>query len=722
MTRLLETSSTKLGLGAALLIFCAIAFISYGSMNRFIDGAHSVDHTHRVMLRLEELMSQLEEAESRQRGYLISGDEHHLAPYRAAVQALPSQMQMLREMTADNPQHQKSLAALEPLVSSRLALLEHWIELKKTGKLTAAATLPHLAQGAAIMDQIRGIIAQMKAEEERLLEERTRVFERDKGNTTLIIVIGNAVAFVFLLFAFLVLTREIAERKRVEEELRREEERVRLSEGRLQAFMNNSPSMMFIKDLKGRYLHVNQQFTRAFGLERNSIISRTDADIFTPEQAAQFQENDARVLVAGTPLEVEESAQYCDGLHTSLVCKFPILDGDGRVTALGGVATDITKRLEAERALRQANAFLDSVFEYIPNMIFVKDAKDLRFVRFNKAGADLIGCTTQDLIGKSDYDFFPLEQAEFFMTKDREALAGRMLVDIPEEPLQTREHGVRVLHTKKIPLPPDGAPRYLLGISEDITERKQVERQIRELNDQLAARASQLETTNKELESFSYSVSHDLRAPLRAIDGYSRMLEHNQREKLDHEAQRFLGVIRDNTRLMGQLIDDLLAFSKLGRQALSATEVDMAALAREAFDALPEAANSATPQPIMNTLPTAQGDRALLRQVWVNLLSNAAKYSSIRPSPRIEVTGQSDTAEHIYCVKDNGVGFDMKYYDKLFGVFQRLHSPKEFPGTGVGLAIVQRVIARHGGRVWAEGKVDEGAAFYFSLPRRPNHG
>jgi light-regulated signal transduction histidine kinase (bacteriophytochrome) len=199
------------------------------------------------------------------------------------------------------------------------------------------------------------------------------------------------------------------------------------------------------------------------------------------------------------------------------------------------------------------------------------------------------------------------------------------------------------------------------------------------------------------------------------------MLEHSEGDRLEHESRRFLGVIRENARMMGQLIDDLLAFSKLGRQALSVVEVDMTSLAKEAFGALLGPANQAAPRLVLGTLPTAQGDRALLRQVWVNLLSNAAKYSSTRSSPLIEITGRSDIAEHTYCVKDNGVGFDMKYYDKLFGVFHRLHNPTEFPGTGVGLAIVQRVIARHGGRVWAEGKIDEGAEFYFSLPRRPSH-
>jgi light-regulated signal transduction histidine kinase (bacteriophytochrome) len=218
---------------------------------------------------------------------------------------------------------------------------------------------------------------------------------------------------------------------------------------------------------------------------------------------------------------------------------------------------------------------------------------------------------------------------------------------------------------------------------------------------------------NKELESFSYSVSHDLRAPLRAVDGYARMLEEDYGGRLDEEGRRLLAVVRDSAKRMGQLIDDLLAFSRLGRQDPVKREVDMAALAREVIDELARGARKGIE---LAELPPAQADRALFKQVWANLIGNALKYSGKRADARIEVGGRRDAAENVYWVRDNGVGFDMRYVDKLFGVFQRLHGADEFPGTGVGLAIVQRVVARHGGRVWAEGRPGEGACFYFSLP------
>ena len=245
--------------------------------------------------------------------------------------------------------------------------------------------------------------------------------------------------------------------------------------------------------------------------------------------------------------------------------------------------------------------------------------------------------------------------------------------------------------------------------------------QIREsqhdLEQKIKERTAELEASNKELESFSYSVSHDLRAPLRAVDGFSRILVEEHSQNLDADALRVLDVIRTNTKQMGRLIDDLLAFSRLGRKPIERSALNMEELARDVSAQISAAVPEPTPQFEVGRLQPAHGDAALLRQVFVNLLSNAAKYSKGKDAPLIQLNCERQNGENIYWVKDNGVGFDMRYSDKLFGVFQRLHGPEEFEGTGVGLAIVQRIIHRHGGRVWAEGEVNKGATFYFTLPR-----
>jgi signal transduction histidine kinase len=243
---------------------------------------------------------------------------------------------------------------------------------------------------------------------------------------------------------------------------------------------------------------------------------------------------------------------------------------------------------------------------------------------------------------------------------------------------------------------------------------ERVKGQALELEAKVRERTAELESANQDLSSFSYSVSHDLRSPLRAVDGYARMLEEDYASKLDDEGRRLLGVVRDSSRQMGQLIDDLLAFSRLGRQAVVKQSLDMTALAREVID---ELRSGSAAHVALAALPAAHADRALIKQVWINLVGNALKYSAKRVAPHIEIGAREEAAENVYWVRDNGAGFDMRYAGKLFGVFQRLHRSDEFEGTGVGLAIVQRVVARHGGRVWAEGRPDEGACFSFCLPR-----
>ena len=250
----------------------------------------------------------------------------------------------------------------------------------------------------------------------------------------------------------------------------------------------------------------------------------------------------------------------------------------------------------------------------------------------------------------------------------------------------------------------------------DNTERKRREADIRKLNETLRQRTEELEAANRELEAFSYSVSHDLRVPLRAMDGYSHMLEEDYGERLDAEARRMLQTIRQSATKLSQLIDDLLMLSRLASARPNVVEVDMNSLVDEVLAEVRASANPAA-RITVETLAPAKADRTLLRQVWAHLLTNAFKYSSGREQPVIAISSQVDSECVAYTVRDNGVGFNMKYYDKLFGVFQRLHAEKEFPGTGVGLAIVRRVVSRLGGRVWAEGKPDEGATFHFTLPR-----
>jgi PAS domain S-box-containing protein len=410
---------------------------------------------------------------------------------------------------------------------------------------------------------------------------------------------------------------------------------------------------------------------------------------------------------------------------------------NGNVVRVQGIFQDITERKQIEKALQEAhvelerkvqertaalseaNALLEALLENIPDHIYFKDTQ-CRFIRNSRSQAISLGLQEpSETIGKTDFDFFP-HATQSYADEQEVMSSGKPHVDFEEWVVWPDGRETWVTTTKMPLRDSEGQTIGIFGISHDITERKRAEQAIHQLNADLEKQAEQLQAANKELEAFSYSVSHDLRAPLRAIDGYTRILVEDYESLLDNEGKRICGVISREARRMGQLIDDLLSFSRLGRKEMYSSKIDMNALAASVFEELTKEENRERIDFELAKLPTVRGDSSLIRQVWVNLLSNAIKFTSKKERSVIEVGSKHTKEESIYYVRDNGAGFDMEYGNKLFGVFQRLHSESEFSGTGVGLAIVQRIIRRHGGRVWAQGEVEKGATFYFALPRKEN--
>ncbi len=413
------------------------------------------------------------------------------------------------------------------------------------------------------------------------------------------------------------------------------------------------------------------------------------------------------------------------------------------------------RRQLAEETLRKSEAKYQDLFDSAPAAYFSVGIDGL-IKGANKAAENLTGYRSEELQKMKVFNLYAeesKEKAKGLFEKFKRGISWEN-----EEMIYERKGGQKIHGLLSISLIKDenGLVLESRSVVVDITERKQVEEELekhrnhleemvgirtaeldkriseveqlnsamvnlmedlRVSNDSLVTRTQQLVEANKELDAFAYSVSHDLRAPLRAIDGFSQMLTEDYGDKLDEGGQHQLDVIQNSARQMGQLIDDLLAFSRLGRRELKMSNINIQSLAEEVFEQQQISETERTTQLAVEELPQAIGDRAMIREVLVNLFSNALKYSASQDSSFIGVAGRVEGDESIYSVKDNGVGFDMKYADKLFQVFQRLHSTEEFEGTGIGLALVQRIVHRHGGRVWAEGKVDEGATFYFSLPR-----
>lgn len=379
----------------------------------------------------------------------------------------------------------------------------------------------------------------------------------------------------------------------------------------------------------------------------------------------------------------------------------------------------LEKLEEARSSLEDSRARYRSLVENLNDVIFSLDATG-KFTYVSPALRNFSRLMPEQILGRS--------YLAFIHRDDESALAAgfdRVMAGQPESHefrLLNADGGVRYVRVSGRQLLEEGRVIGLTGVMSDITERKLAEDEIRRLNQVLeqrvVERTAQLEAANKELEAFAYSVSHDLRAPLRHINGFLGLLKENLTSALDEQSQHYMNTISQAASRMGALIDDLLSFSRMGRQELTQAPVDLGVLARDVIRELdPETTGRAIDWRI-DVLPVVTGDRSMLRIVLVNLISNALKFTQPRARTEIMIGTQAgDETENVIFVRDNGVGFDMQYARKLFGVFERLHGVEEFEGTGIGLANVRRVISRHGGRTWAEGTVGVGATFYFSLPK-----
>jgi PAS domain S-box-containing protein len=363
-----------------------------------------------------------------------------------------------------------------------------------------------------------------------------------------------------------------------------------------------------------------------------------------------------------------------------------------------------------KKELIAKNATLEKYALLINNsadIICIIQAGTLKFEEVNQAASALLGYHPEELKGTSLLAYLSEEDQSMVLNCSK----GNKEKFSFETQIYSKAGTTRWLHWNIV-----NKNGLWFSNARDITQQKEAEQEIKQLNSDLNRNIKQLELTNKELESFSYSVSHDLRAPLRAITGYAQIIQGEYQEKFDAELNRLFGIIQNNAKRMGALIDDLLAFSRLGRKGIAKVPIQFNELVQAVINDLPNP-DKKNIEFNIQPLPATDGDYNLLFQVFTNLISNAVKYSGKKEHAKVDIGVIEKEEEFIYYVKDNGVGFNMDYAHKLFGVFQRLHSNEEFEGTGVGLAIVQRIITKHGGQVWAESEVNKGATFYFSLPK-----
>ena len=497
----------------------------------------------------------------------------------------------------------------------------------------------------------------------------------------------------------------------------------------------------------GIHLFANRAYATLFGYASAAdLVGRPVSDVIAPVSRAQVAERiELRARGMDVPTRYEVRGLRRDGSEFDYEASVSVFELDGAQYTLV-IIRDVTRRKDtqrqllaeaaerqkAEASLRERELLLRSVIDANPNLILVKD-REGRIVLGNRALAATYGVSIKELIGQSHVELHRRlgmneQEVQKWLADDREVIDTGTPISLVE-PFTHPDGVVHWYSARKLPLSLPGNRPSVLIVADDISEQKQTADRIRELNLELEMRVrertSALALANKELEAFSYSISHDLRSPLRAIDGFATIIREDHSRNLNPEALRLFQLISRNANKMGQLIDDLLQFARLARADLQSETVNMKALARSVMEDLQTLKSRPPVQLVMRDLPDTSGDLAMLRQVWTNLLSNALKFAQAAgtkagdPSvsgARIEIGGHRDPGEAIYFVRDNGVGFEPKYAHKLFQVFQRLHRSEQFEGTGVGLAIVQRIVQRHGGRVWGEGKPNEGATFYFALP------
>jgi PAS domain S-box-containing protein len=508
--------------------------------------------------------------------------------------------------------------------------------------------------------------------------------------------------------------QDITERKRAENELA-------ASQQLLQDLSDNSTSLIYSLDSQGRFLLINRSLESLFGIPRNMLIGKTRDAILPPEIAAAHQANDLKVMKDRQPITVEEENNESDGKHTYLSVKFPLMDPHGNVFGVGGISTDITARKQAEEAIYKGQQVFRTLVENSPDIIARYD-RDCKRTYVNPVYLKATDIPRNELLATAPVQRSPLPAASAGILQNllRKVLDSGVAeaVDVVWPKADNIDHWYNISAFPEFDM--EGRVVSVMTISRDITDRRLAEEEIRKLNQELekrvTERTTQLEAANKELEAFAYSASHDLRAPLRGIDGFSQVLLEEYQDKIDAQGKDYLQRVRSAAQRMAQLIDDMLNLSRVSRGEVNIQLVNLSEMAREIADDLHEVHPE---RPVVFSIQegiSARGDVRLLRIVLDNLFRNAWKFTSNHPAAHIEFGMQQQQGSPVYFVRDDGAGFDMKYVQKLFGAFQRLHATSEFPGTGVGLATVKRVIHRHGGEVWAEGEEEKGATFYFTIP------
>jgi len=726
--RLTTNKTLKAGIVVVILAIVAVLFVSIRQSQRVRDTSKLVAHTQEVLLHIQKLVLFGLDNETGARGYALSGDSKFLEPITRSKKDIYEELAFLKKLTTDNPVQQIAIDSFDIFLEKRIDFSQQVVVLRQQKGLEAAAALVMTGEGKFYTDQIRRLGDAMQQEEARLLEKRKE--QNEKTVSQLSILLYGTLAIVFLLGVYIInrVTSDLTERRLFEEQLlklsqdlelkvQERTDEIKTSEERYRYLFENNPMPMWVMDLETfAFLDINEMAVLQYGYSRDEFLSMTAIDIRPEEDRELFKNLDHSFSSSrenykrGIWNHMKKDGSI---IQVEIIAHKILFEGRPARFIL---ANDITERQKAEEKLIKSEELYRNLFENILHgfayckAIFEDDKlKDYIYLAVNKEYEELTGL--RNLVGKKVSELvpdLPGRDPEYAEIVKRVVQTGK-----PER-FETWVEAIGKWFSISMYSPENG---YFVSLTDDITERKKAEQEIKKINEELEQRVinrtEELKKSNDALEAFSYSVSHDLRAPLRGIIGFSAILEEEYAPQLDDEARRVINIIKKNTSKMGQLIDDLLGFSRMSRQTIEKSDINTDTMVRDVVNELDDLKNIDWK---IQPLPAIRGDANTIRQVWINLISNAIKYSRNANKPAVEIGSLPGAGSITFFVKDNGVGFDSQYKSKLFKVFQRLHAVEEFEGTGVGLAIVEKIISKHGGKVWAEGEQNKGATFYFSLP------
>ena len=505
-------------------------------------------------------------------------------------------------------------------------------------------------------------------------------------------------------------------RRRVDDDLRRIRDKLKIEVEERSSLLDLTHDSIFVRDMSSNITYWNRGAEEFYEWTPKEVTGKRSDELMSTIYPKSLEEIRAELLETNK-WEGELTRTKADGTQVIVASRWSLRrNQQGHPVAILETSNDITVRKRREKEIQTLNHELATqarLLDQTHDSIFFRNVNGL-ITYWNRGAQELYGWSPEEAIGKRSHEFlrtiFPAAVEDI----DRELLRTSVWEG---ELKHTKADGTEVVVASRWSLSRDdqGQP-IVMETSNDITERRNREDEIRKLNQQLSNRAVELDASNKDLEAFAYSISHDLRAPLRHMAGFAELLCKSAAASLNEKSMHYVTMILEAANRMGSLIDDLLAFSRIGRAEAHNSLVRLEQLVQEAVSEVRQDGNERKIAWKIDPLPEWYGDRSMLRLALVNLISNAVKFTRTQPQAEIEIGCTEHKKDHVVLfVKDNGVGFDMKYSNKLFGVFQRLHAQEAFEGTGIGLATVQRIVHRHGGHVWAEGIVDGGATFYFSL-------